>query len=180
MPNWCSNGITLRHADPAMIDRVLNNKDNFLTEFFPTPAGLNIDPVLGEVSKAAQVAHDAKRKANVEKYGYPDWYEWNMSNWGVKWDVSLGAVERSSPNVITASFESAWAPPTLAYEKLTELGFEITAYYFEPGLCFVGKWEDGADECIDYSAYTADTVREAIGEELDDYFCVSEFMSEYE
>jgi hypothetical protein len=81
---------------------------------------------------------------------------------------------------VQASFESAWAPPTGAYEKLMEMGFEITAYYYEPGMCFVGKWEDGCDDYYEYGSETSATVREAIGEELDDYFCISEEMANYE
>jgi hypothetical protein len=61
-----------------------------------------------------------------------------------------------------------------------ELGFEIEAFYYEPGMQFVGKWVDGEDDCIEYGGATADTVREMIGEELDDYFCISEGMVEWE
>jgi hypothetical protein len=61
-----------------------------------------------------------------------------------------------------------------------ELGFEITAYYYEPGMCFVGKWEDGCDDYFEIGGYDSTTVREAIGEELDDYFAISEGMSDWE
>jgi hypothetical protein len=81
---------------------------------------------------------------------------------------------------VQASFDTAWAPPTGAYEKLMALGFEIEAFYYEPGMCFVGKWEDGIDEYYEYGGETSATVREAIGEELDDYFCISESMAEWE
>jgi len=45
---------------------------------------------------------------------------------------------------------------------------------------FVGKWEDGVDECIEYGGATADTVRDMIGEELDDYFGISDEMAQYD
>jgi hypothetical protein len=61
-----------------------------------------------------------------------------------------------------------------------ELGFEITAYYYEPGMCFVGKWENGCDDYYEYGGETSATVREAIGEELDDYFGISEDMAMWE
>ena len=35
MPNWCNNGITLRHADSAMIDRVIKGKEGLLMELLP-------------------------------------------------------------------------------------------------------------------------------------------------
>jgi hypothetical protein len=178
MPNWCSNGITLRHADPAMIERVVKS-DGLLMEFLPTPQEL-LDTVSGFVGEDKQAAHEAQMESNLEKYGYTDWYNWNIANWGTKWDVNLDSINRVDANTVEASFESAWSPPTTAYERLMELGFEITAYYYEPGMCFVGKWEDGCDDYFEIGGYDSTTVREAIGEELDDYFAISEGMSDWE
>ena len=183
MPNWCNNGITLRHADPAMIDRVIKGQEGLLMEFLPTPKELT-DTVAGFMGEDKRAAHEAQQQANIEKYGYKDWYDWNVANWGTKWDVNLDSIERVDPNTVSASFESAWAPPTTAYEKLCALGFEIEAMYYEPGMCFVGKWtgneEDFFDDYYEYSGETSATVREVIGEELDDYFGISEEMANYE
>lgn len=179
MPNWCSNGITLRHADPAMIERVLKGKDGLLMEFLPTPKDLT-DTVSGFVGDDKQAAHEAQMARNIEKHGFKDWYDWNINNWGTKWDFALESIERTDANTVQASFESAWAPPTGAYEKLMELGFEIKAYYYEPGMCFVGKWDNGCDDYYEYGGEDSTTVREAIGEELDDYFGISEDMAQWE
>ena len=143
MPNWCMNGITLRHADPAMIDRVIKGKDSLLMEFIPTPTPL-VETTAG----------------------------------------SFGECEREDDNTVRASFDSAWAPPVDAYIKLLALGFEIEAFYYEPGMGFVGKFtgdaEDYNDEYYEYSGETSETVREAIGPELDDYFGISEEMAQWE
>ena len=77
-------------------------------------------------------------------------------------------------------FESAWAPPMGVYEALVEDGFSVRAYYYEPGMCYTGKFEDGYDECYDYSGESSKTVRDAIGDELDDMWAISESMAEYE
>jgi hypothetical protein len=45
---------------------------------------------------------------------------------------------------------------------------------------FVGKWEDGIDDCYEYSGENSQTIRAAIGDELDDMFGISESMAEYE
>lgn len=178
MPNWCSNSITLRHADPAMIDRVMNSK-GLLMEFLPTPQDLT-DTVAGWMGEDKQAAHEAQQAANIEKYGFKDWYDWNVANWGTKWDFELENKERQDPNTLTAAFDSAWSPPVTAYEKLMELGFEIEAMYYEPGMCFVGKWDNGVDEFFEYGSETSETIRAAIGEELDDYFGISDEMAQYE
>lgn len=180
MPNWCSNGITLRHADSAMIDRAVKGKDGLLMEFMPTPQDL-VDTVAGSFGDGdKQAALEAQQASNIRKYGYKDWYDWNVANWGTKWDVSLESVERVDANTLTASFESAWAPPLEAYNRLLDLGFEIVAYYYEPGMAFVGKYDNGIDECYEYSGTDSKTVRDTIGEELDDYFGISESMAEWE
>lgn len=179
MPNWCNNGITLRHADPSMIDRVIKGQEGLLMEFIPTPKALT-ETVAGFMGEDKRAAHEAQQAANIAKYGFKDWYDWNVANWGTKWDVTLDNVERVDSNTVTASFESAWAPPINAYERLEELGFEVEAFYYEPGMAFVGKYADGCDDYYEYGGETSATVREAIGAELDDYFGISEEMANYE
>lgn len=179
MPNWCNNGITLRHADPAMIDRAVKGKDGLLMEFIPTPQEL-LDTVAGFLGEDQRAAHEAQQRANLEKYGAKDWYDWNVANWGTKWDFALDNVERPDANTVTAAFDSAWAPPIGAYNKLLELGFEIEAFYYEPGMAFAGKYENGIDDCVEYGDATAATVRDVVGEEIDDYFDISGSMADWE
>lgn len=183
MPNWCNNGITLRHKDPAMIERVLKGQEGLLTEFIPCPQDLT-DTVAGFLGEDKRAAHEAQQASNIAKYGYKDWYDWQVANWGTKWDFSLECLDRQDENTVVASFDSAWSPPCTAYEKLCAMGFEIEAFYYEPGMGFVGKWtgnEDGYDDdCYEYGGYTSETVRDAIGEELDDYFNISEDMKQWE
>ena len=172
MPNWCANGITLRHADSQMIERVLKGREGLLMEFIPCPAELH--------DHEAPIRDPKLAERFAEQYGATDWYNWQVQNWGTKWDFALDCVENPDPNTVTASFDTAWSPPIEAYNKLLALGFEIEAFYYEPGMQYVGKWVDGEDECIEYGGATADTVRDMIGEELDDYFCISEQMADWE
>ena len=184
MPNWCNNGITLRHADPAMIDRVVKGKDGLLMEFLPTPKPL-LETMAGSYGdNEKQRALEIQQLENLRLFGAKDWYDWNIANWGTKWDFALENVERQDANTVTASFDSAWAPPVDAYVKLCALGFVVEAMYYEPGMGFVGKFtgdEDGYDDdYIEYSGATSETVRDMIGEELDDYFGISEDMAQWE
>lgn len=187
MPNWCNNDITLKHKDPAMIDRAQKAlaDGRLLQEFFPCPQDL-IDTVAGFPGEDLREAHEAQVKRNLENHGHANWYDWNVANWGTKWDVGGddGLTQRLDPNTLQASFDSAWAPPVNAYEKLAALGFEIKAYYNEPGMAFCGVWEGNEDDFFDdyyeYSGETSETVREVIGAELDDYYSISETMAEYE
>ena len=93
-------------------------------------------------------------KANLVEFGYPSWYEWNIEHWGVKWDVGeeLDSVTRIDDNTVKLSFDTAWNSPVRFYEHLAaELDFDITAYYLEEGMGFVGKYtSDGGDESYNF------------------------------
>ena len=188
MPNWCNNGVTLRHKDPAMIDRAMKAlaEGKFLQEFIPCPQDL-IDTVAGFMGEDKREAHEAQQKRNVELYGYANWYDWNVANWGTKWDVGGddGLIQKLDANTLEASFDSAWSPPCAAYEQLVEMGFYIKAFYNEPGMAFCGVWEGDKengffDDYCEYSGETSKTIREAVGVELDDYWNLSEDMAQWE
>lgn len=180
MPNWCSNTLTLTHDDPAEIQRAIQafTAGRLLDEFMPTPADLDIEASFGTNDPKLQKLYEA----NIEKYGFPNWYDWRVANWGTKWDVSCDCPPEPGENdkTVTLSFDTAWAPPCNWYAFMNEQGFGVTAYYYEPGMCFVGKWENGQDDYHEYGDHDSNTVREAIGDELDDMFCISEEMAQYE
>ncbi len=71
-------------------------------------------------------------------------YNNSVDNWGTKWDVEPLSMEYDG-TTLTASFDSAWAPPVALYEYLKEQGFEVSANYYEPGMDFAGEWTDGDD-----------------------------------
>lgn len=120
MPNWCYNNLSLVHKDPSMITRAVEafKRGEFCSEFAPMPEGEN-------------------------------WYDWNVSEYGTKWDFGEDdEFDLSDPNSIDLSFESAWSPPIAIYEKLqNDFGFEVLAYYYEPGMKFCGKFDKDGDDC---------------------------------
>jgi len=83
-------------------------------------------------------------------------------------------------NGVVFNFDSAWAPPTSAYEQLMEQGFEIIAYYYEPGMAFCGKWDNGDDDYYEYGGMTADEIEATLPDDLDETFGISESVAEYE
>jgi hypothetical protein len=183
MPNWCSNHITVRGGNSAEIKRLADalSAGEFCNAVIPTPQELTdtVSGFMGDTEEQAKL--EAKTRSNIEKYGYSNWYDFQVNNWGTKWDVSGEAVEIDEDGLgFSGAFESAWAPPIAVCEALVERGFEVTLYYYEPGMAYVGKWEDGCDDCYEYGGEKADTVRAVIGDELDDMFGISEAMAEYE
>ena len=151
MPNWCSNSLTLKHDDPAMIDKAV--------------AGFT----------------DGKLLETLVPYEGEWDYDWCVSNWGTKWDVGGdNGYIRPNPNTLKISFDSAWAPPTEAYRAMEELGFEVKAMYYEPGMAFAGLYEDGSDDYYEYSDMNAAEVADTLPTELDEEFGISDYMAEWE
>ena len=55
---------------------------------------------------------------NIEKYGFKDWYEWSIANWGTKWNASSIQVVDNDEYRVNIYFETAWSPPDGWYRML--------------------------------------------------------------
>lgn len=175
MPNWCSNSVCLQHEDPEMIrraERAFNN-GTLLDEFFPVPA---------ELREVTAPNREDNREELIKKYGAADWYDWCCSNWGTKWDVGGSSDPELGPDnkAISFEFDSAWSPPIPAFEKFEELGFTVTAYYYEPGCAYAGIYDECGDDYYQLSEMTSDEVRNTIPQELDAIFGISNSMEAWE
>jgi len=180
MPNWCYNTVELTHEDPTMIARARAAflDKGLLNEFVPIPEELKITAgYLGDGDE--QAALEAQEASNLEKHGYRNWYDYCVNEWGTKWDVT-GQEINDIPNGVILTFDSAWAPPTGAYDKLLDLGFEVRAMYYEPGMGFCGVWDNGQDDEYSLGGLNSDEVAELLPPELDEAYGISESIAEYE
>ena len=182
MPNWCNNTVEIYHEDPAMLERVRTafNDGRLLDEFVPIPPSLKIVAgCVGDPDEQKKLEEDTAR--NKEVHGYGNWYDYCVNEWGTKWDVGAdGNPAQDIPGGLSLGFESAWSPPTTAYDKLTEQGFRIRAMYFEPGMAFAGIWEDGIDDFYEYGGLDSAGIAEELPVELDEAFGISESVAEWE
>lgn len=183
MPNWCSNTVILRHDEPAMITRAVKaiNRGEFLQEFIPVPTDLT-ETIAGSVGDPVeQELLEARSAANKKKYGYENWYDFCVNEWGTKWDVGEeGSAQHINENMVQFGFESAWSPPVAAYEKLQEMGFMVDAMYYEPGMAFAGVFDEFGDEYFQFDGMSSSDVRETIPIGLDAEFGITEQMEEWE
>jgi len=183
MPNWCNNTMTISHPDPAMMEKAAAawNEGKFLNTLIPVPYELTLVGGAGvDIFKITNHDHHREmekmvREINKKYFGYEDWYDWCIANWGTKWDVGRDSATDNAAtiegNSFTVRFDSAWAPPTMAYEKLEEMGYIIIAYYYEPGMEFCGKYAHGVDECYRVADRT---------EEVDEVMGISETIASWE
>ena len=121
MPNWCNNNFSISGStetiknlwESAQKTGGLLSAVRPLPEILedttsPTPA--DIDPVL--------------QQTMIAQTGCDNWYDWQVRNWGTKWDVDLDGLEFTDNGDGTAQiqgwFDSAWSPPIEAYETLAD------------------------------------------------------------
>ena len=155
MPNWCNNTIKVQATKERIdeFEKFLNENDgkDWFTHFRPLPEELTNE----------------------------GWYEWSINNWGCKWNCDANDWQRIDENTISFWFDSPWGPPIQAYQQLEQLGFEVRAYYNEPGMGFTGMYE-GSDEFYDYSGMDADEAEEYIPETLNEMYGITDSMREWE
>jgi hypothetical protein len=129
MPNWCLNNLIVSHADKAMVQKFVD--------------AYNTGGVCEQF---------------IPKPPEEDWYSWNVSNWGTKWDFGtdknyddpVEVKQNGDKYEVTVAPSTAWSPPIEFYDHLVGLGYKVHASYFEPGMGFCGIYNDGHDNYIDY------------------------------
>jgi hypothetical protein len=71
-----------------------------------------------------------------------DWYNWNTTNWGCKWEASYVTLTENSKTSVSLTFDTAWGPALQAFETWADGGegeFTYTYKYYEPGMAFCGE-----------------------------------------
>ena len=189
MPNYCNNNIVITGPNSVIdkIEKIANGvKGDLLQYFYPMPKALQ--DTTAPLQKDATKEEKAKAKENLKKYGYDNWYDWRVENWGTKWDImEFYNIDRKEigedESEISLGFDTAWAPALGAYERFIDenSNCSLKAYYYEPGCDFMGEWDNGMDSCFEVAKYGLDDDfwKQGIGSTLDDYFGITESMCQY-
>ena len=140
MPNWCSNSITISGSTDTIKqlwdDAHVGDDFGLLNAMVPMPKELD-GTTKGTDGDAV------------------NWYDWRVTNWGTKWDISDEGLEyvdnKDGTSHITGWFDSAWAPPIEAYNTFLDDmdGCSIEATYEEGGMDFAGIYTDGDDQYME-------------------------------
>jgi len=78
---------------------------------------------LSELEKEYRPITKSEQKELISKYGFDNWYDWHLENWGTKWDCYDHRGEGDDGFII---FETAWSTPMLALGKLSRMFDDIT------------------------------------------------------
>ena len=136
MPNWCYNRVEIC-GDPEEMDEFRKLVKSKESEFDFN----KILPMPKELDDTIKGSKHVPSEELKEKYGFDNWYDWRVHNWGTKWevDVSKGEVEDDG-DYIQYAFDTAWAPPDGIFYALRRKSPEmsISWFYDEPGMQFAG------------------------------------------
>jgi len=159
MPNWCYNSLTIEGSKELIADvkRILNRPFKQTHDSWNASSGkmelsdtIYSNPVFAfhniynhiqdGVSDEEYLKQSdfAKSTAEVLSFSGNNWYDWNVRNWGTKWDVAVRDNEEypeteltdESETLLAYRFNTAWSPPTEAITKLSlqypDLDFELS------------------------------------------------------
>jgi hypothetical protein len=140
MPNWCDNSVTIKHEDKTKIDVI------------------EMELMKWDNGKGDCQLFNTLRPRPADKE--ENWYDWNIQNWGTKWDASIIDWNRDDDNAITVYYETAWSPPTQLYYHLIEEEFEVYALYHEGGMGFAGVFDNGNDDYFEYDISDLESIEQ--------------------
>jgi len=182
MPNWTNNSVIVSAKTEAELNEFLDFCDqphtshwkDFRSEEvitdentkgvfwnFITPTDLD-SYFAGETRKPTlEVADIMAEIANQFATGM-DWYNWNVRNWGTKWDIHLErdfiVIDRNNDGdfYFNWNFDTAWSPAEQAYRAMAKrfpnlsFNYEITeeANFFA-GILVFENGEVVAEEWVD-------------------------------
>jgi hypothetical protein len=166
MPNWCNNEVNISGETEEVqrfkefvrdkdLDRIADDGNPFsFNSILPMPKELKgtrspativtqeeydswvDDTNLGVGKPITQEMSDRFNK----EYGYANWYDWQIENWGTKWDASEAVLDEWDEDSLFYTFDTAWSPPEGIYNELTKLfpNLSISWFYREDGMQTAG------------------------------------------
>lgn len=157
MPNWCANDLTIK-GKPKMLNKLLKT----------------IETTASEVSEARDTTmFDFNKIIPRPESENDNWYNWNTSNWGTKWNAcDVGFItdgdwsetyDESSweSGELIIQFNTAWSPPVPVIEALSKQfpSVKITHKFTEEGMGFYGTYiyRKGMIEVEAQGEFTSDT-----------------------
>lgn len=89
-------------------------------------------------STEQKMAHDLK-------FTGEGWYDWNIRNWGTKWEAD-GSLEQDEPEFLQYRFDTAWSPAEGAFRAMVEQHPDLSFSFYceeEQGWGVEFESEDG-------------------------------------
>ena len=149
MPNWVYNGLTIE-GNPDQVKALIKQMNKPFVQSIEPLGDLSfgikqrkyVNPIFAFHNIYSYIDHGVteeeyhsqppsnKTDANWFKFDTNDWYNFNVREWGTKWDVAVAEDDKYSNTnmeeaengenyVVHYNFETAWSRPLGALEKLS-------------------------------------------------------------
>lgn len=111
MPNNITNIITFtgKQEDVGKLLKILEVFDKEENKTYP----IGFENI---ILVPAYIFQGSLGKEEREKYGIFNWYDWNIANWGTKWNAYSQSIKDN-----TIIFDTAWSSPTPVFDGLVKL-----------------------------------------------------------
>ena len=180
MPNWVYNGLSIQSNpdDITVIKAQLSMPPTkYEGEDIETPISFwnIVRPKDSEMGDYRATIGWSKEHSDWKDHNDPtNWYQWNIRNWGCKWDCSNPEITGSEDDCVSYTFETPWGYPEQAFVTLSKQYPEATlflSYEEENGwggeieivygtVKELSAWDWKCPECDDF--YAGD---------VDDFYC---------
>lgn len=166
MPNWCFNEVQLSgpRADMLLLLEAADHKNHKFSFDGIRPCPPDLKGIHSGFTHIEGIRHENWREidgvaipltadettALLTKYGALNPIDWNIQNWGTKWepsglDYTYDDLSSNDPTIeVHLYFETAWGPPEELYHfiRKTYPTIAIDWFYKEPGMRSSGWLED--------------------------------------
>lgn len=138
MPNHVTTGLTIASEDKDKLKELVkktiknNNTEFDFNGIIPSP--------------------DNKETGSCNREheeGVICWYDWNIENWGTKWNAYNFKLHKLENNKVTVEFDTAWSEPVQIFEELENQGFLIGAVSIDEDTTREAQYY-GNDQCEMY------------------------------
>ena len=145
MPNWVYNSLTAEGSaeDISALKQKLNTpftrvhegydmeakEMKFKTYTFSNPVFAFWNIIQPTDMETYQLQKDPNHNDSIIDFNGNNWYDWNVRNWGTKWDIAVSDDEQypetelvtDTEDTLIYRFNTAWSPPIQAIEKLSQM-----------------------------------------------------------
>ena len=147
MPNWCYNRVSIYSENIDQVTElfdIFNNPEPF-NALIPSPKWSETPNEDGELP-VIEEHKDADGKVLFTTHKFPKsgktddrWYDWQVQNWGTKWEPADISVEQCDEE-LEITFNTAWSPPEDICRAIRNKYPDVTVSWFfdEPGMEVAG------------------------------------------
>tara|TARA_A100001515_G_scaffold107048_1_gene87811 strand:+ start:115 stop:564 length:450 start_codon:yes stop_codon:yes gene_type:complete len=147
MPNWCYNRVSVYSENTKDIDELFDifNNENPFNALIPSPKWSETPNEDGELP-VLEEHKDSDGKVLFTTHKFPKsgktddrWYDWQIQNWGTKWEPADLSVEQCEQE-LELTFNTAWSPPEDICRAIRNKypDCSVSWFYDEPGCEIAG------------------------------------------